>query len=66
MIFALFVLADGTTGGSMRTILFVLLIIAILLLLVGAIIAVITMYFSWKTRSGKVPGRSQVDTLPGE
>ncbi|HTI13820.1 MAG TPA: hypothetical protein VL461_04500 [Dictyobacter sp.] len=34
----------------MRTLLLVLLIVAIILILVGAIIAIITMYFSWKER----------------
>ncbi len=63
---ALFVLADAITERNTRIVLFVLLIIAILLLLVGAIIAIITMYFSWKTRPGKAHSVAQVDTLPGE
>jgi hypothetical protein len=64
--FALLVLADGTTNGGTRILLLVLLTVAILLILTGAIIAVITMYFYWKARSGNAHSMSDADALPGE
>ncbi len=57
---------DGTTASGTRTVLFVLLVIAILLILVGAILAIVTMYFYWKARSNKTETATGVDTLSRE
>ncbi|GAC1364638.1 MAG: hypothetical protein NVS2B12_14930 [Ktedonobacteraceae bacterium] len=65
--FALLFLAAGATAdGGARTFLFVLLVVAIMLILVGAIIAIITMYFHWRTRLNKVGDSASTDTELGE
>ena len=53
-------------NSGTRTGLFVLLMVAILLILIGAVIAIITMYFYWNARSNKAEGASGADALPGE
>ncbi len=58
--------ADGTTASGTRTVLLVLLVIAILLILVGAILAIVTMYFYWKARSNKAEMAIGADTLSRE
>lgn len=57
---ALILTADVANGGGLRILLFVLLVVAILLILVGAIIAIITMYSYWKMRAAKA------ENMPGE
>jgi hypothetical protein len=59
--FATLTLAASVSGNSgLRILLFVLLFVAILLIIVGAVIALITLYTYLKTRTAKT------DTLPAE
>ncbi len=62
----MFVLLVLAANSGTRTVLFALLMVAILLILIGAVIAMITMYFYWNAHSSNAEVASGADTLPGE
>lgn len=66
MVALLVLVANATAASGTRTVLFVLLIIAILLILVGAIIAMVTIYFYWKARFNKAEAAARADPSPEE